>query len=151
MFDDDCVIKCTETNAHTQYLSEIDKHPDGFAFIKGVGDDAKKGLGSPNPYKDSCLNLCAISRKVLLENPMPKVDPEESAGFEDRIFSMLLHVKCASKEFEIPSCIDTAHFHDPNMPSTWSRRKKYKWKQLREKTIEIENYILKNGELPQGL
>ena len=151
MFDDDCVIKCTTEDAYLQYLKAIDNHPDGFAFLKGDSDDAKSGLGSPNPYKDSCLNLCAISRKILLENPMPKVNPEESIGFEDRVFSMLLHVKCADSEFDIPSCIDTAHFHDPNIPSTWARRKKYKWKQLRDKTVEIERYILNNGKLPQGM
>lgn len=147
MFDDDCVIKCTEPNANIKYIEAINNNPNGFAFLKGNSDDGANG--SPNPYKDSCLNLCAISRDIMVKTPMPIIDPEQSQAFEDRIWSMLLHKKHANVEFNIPDCITTAHFHDPNVPSTWSRRKPHNWRALRANTLVIEQYIEKYGEMPK--
>jgi len=147
MFDDDCVISCSNDVGIEEYLSKIDKNPNGFAFLKGDSDDAKRG--SLNPYKDSCLNLCAISRKILEETDFPNIDPEQSVGFEDRIFSMLLYVKYKDFEFDIPNSLTTTHFHDPNIPSTWSRRKQYRWDLLRQNTINLEKFIFEHGDLPQ--
>lgn len=143
MFDDDAIIEGT-LGMMISYMQEIEKHPEGFCFIKGGGS-------SPyTEYADSQLNLCAISRWIYEREPIPDIDPQKSQAFEDRIWSTLLHFKYAEKEFDAPAGLKCIHFKNPNevAPSTWSSEKHYQWKQMREKTREIEKYISENKELP---
>lgn len=144
MFDDDAIIECDNDKAHLDYIQCIENHPDGFAFIHG------KGSSPFTPYADSQLNLCAISRSVYLQVPLPNVDPQKSQAFEDRIFSTYLHCVYAEKEFEFPATIRCIHFKNPNesAPSTWSKEKQYNWRKMRENTRSIEHFIYYNKTLP---
>jgi len=146
MFDDDAIIDGT-LGMMISYMQEIEKHPEGFCFIKG------KGSSPYTEYADSQLNLCAISRWIYEREPIPDIDPQKSQAFEDRIWSTLLHFKYADYEFDAPEGLKCIHFKNPNevAPSTWSREKHYEWKQMRTKTCEIEKYISENKELPLWL
>lgn len=145
MFDDDAIIQTDTKSVSARYMDALRDHPNGFCFIKGNGS-------SPyTKYNDSQLNLCAISRWIYEREPIPNIDPEKSEAFEDRIWSTLLHFKYADKEFDAPEGIRCIHFKNINepVPSTWSNQKQYNWKKLRSDTIEIEDYISKNKELPE--
>lgn len=143
MFDDDAIIEGTSELA-AQYIQELNNHPQGFCFIRG------KGSSPYTDYADSQLNLCAISRWIYEREPIPDIDPQKSQAFEDRIWSTLLHFKYTDYEFDAPEGLKCIHFKNPNevAPSTWSGEKRYQWKQMREKTREIEKYISENKELP---
>lgn len=144
MFDDDAIIRCEEEGVAEKYMQTLDENPEGFCFIKG------KGSSPYTDYNDSQLNLCAISRWIYEREPLPNIDPQKSEGFEDRIWSTLLHYKYADKEFNAPKFISCIHFKNPNetAPSTWSSEKQYNWRQLRQNTIDIEEYISEHKELP---
>ena len=145
MFDDDAIIQCDRCDAHIRYMRQLDKHPEGFCFIKGPGS-------SPyTEYNDSQLNLCAISRWIYEREPIPNIDPQKSEAFEDRIWSTLLHFKYADKEFDAPPSIRCIHFKNPNetAPSTWSSEKQFNWRQMRQNTKDIEAYIAEHKELPE--
>ena len=96
MCDDDAIIQVDNDHAHLDYIKCIEDHPDGFAFIHG------KGSCIYTPYADSQLNLCAISKKIYTEVPMPQADPQLSQAFEDRLFSTYLHFAHRKDEFEFP-------------------------------------------------
>lgn len=136
MLDDDAIFQLDNDNVAKQYMEEIDKHPDGFCFLQ---------------YKNSQLNLCAISKYIYDKEPIPNIDPQKSEGFEDKIWSTLLHFKYADKEFYAPQGIKCVHFKNvkETAPSTWASKQLYNWKQLRENTLEIEKYIAENKELPE--
>lgn len=87
MFDDDAIIKCDDAEAHVRFMKELDRHKDGFCFIKG--HDARKY----NPYCAAQLNLCAVSRFIYEKEPMVNVDPQKNQGYEDMLFATLLHHK----------------------------------------------------------
>lgn len=143
MFDDDALIE-GDADLAKKYIEELDKHPEGFCFIKGNGS-------SPyTAYNDSQLNLCAISRYIYEKEPIPNIDPQRSEAFEDRVWSTLLHFKYADKEFDAPEGLKCVHFKNSNepVPSTWSEEKKYNWRQMRKNTLDIETYISEHKELP---
>jgi len=144
MFDDDAILQCDTKDANVAYMNELDKHPNGFCFIDG------NGSSKYTKYNDSQLNLCAISRYIYEREPLPNVDPQKSEGFEDRIWSTLLHFKYADMEFKAPSTIRCIHFKNANetAPSTWSNERKYEWRKMRRNTTEIEDYISKYHEVP---
>lgn len=144
MLDDDAIIELDNDNVANEFIDEIDKHPEGFCFIKGNGS-------SPYvTYNDSQLNLCAISKYIYLLEPIPNIDAQKSEGFEDRVWSALLHYKYPDKEFTAPMGIRCVHFKNPNevVPSTWANEEPHNWKQLRQNTLEIEQYISIHNELP---
>lgn len=145
MFDDDAIIKADSKDLVNKYIEEIEKHLEGFCFIRG------KGSSKYTDYNDSQLNLCAISRWIYEHEPIPNIDPQKSEAFEDRIWSTLLHFKYSDKEFDAPKGIYCTHFKNPNekAPSTWSAEKKFNWSQMRQNTRDIEDYIAKNKELPE--
>lgn len=145
MFDDDAIIEKDSNSAIKEYMDELDKHPEGFCFIRG------KGSSPYTDYNDSQLNLCAISRWIYEKEPIPDIDPQRSEAFEDRIWSTLLHFKYSDKEFDAPKSIRCIHFKNPNetAPSTWSAEKQYNWRQMRNNTKILEEYISKNKELPK--
>ena len=126
MLDDDAIIQYDNNTATADYIKELDNHPNGFCFIKGNGS-------SPHTeYNDSQLNLCAVSRYIYEKEPIPNVNPQKSEGFEDRVWSTLLHYKYADLEFDAPPTIRSVHFKNPNIaeyggevPSTWSKAQKY--------------------------
>ncbi len=142
LFDDDAIIEYTEASIKRLYQL-CGKNPKGFAFRRG-------GKNLVNPYADSQLNFAVLSRYILEKEPVPKVDPQRSEGFEDRVWTMLLHVKYAGYEFLLPPEIKCTHFRNTKepAPSTWSQTEKYNWKHMRQNTVDIENYILWAGDLP---
>ena len=147
MFDDDAIIQIDNPDLPNKYIEELNKHPDGFCFIDGIGSCKYTN------YNDSQLNLNAISRSLYEKEPIPNVDPQKSEAFEDRIWSTLLHFKYPELEFKAPSGIRCVHFKNPNeaVPSTWSNEKEYNWRQMRQRTKDIEDYIAEHKELPKWL
>lgn len=148
MFDDDAIIYYDNEDLPQMYLSEIDNHPNGFCFIK------TKNPSTPyNPYADSQLNLCAISRYIYQQVDVPDLDPQKSEGFEDRVLSYLLHIKFSEYEFDAPEGIKCIHFRNKEepVPSTWSQREHHDWKHLVSNTLRIERFILENKRLPSNL
>jgi len=145
MFDDDAIIY-GNNNKIKEYLDLMEKNPNGFCFIKGT---------DPNGYINSQLNLCAISKYIYEKEPIPNIDPQKSEGFEDRIFSCLLHNKYSQYEFNEPVGLKCIHFKNPEInkfggevSSTWAKEKQYNWTHMRNNTAEIESYIKKYKELP---
>jgi hypothetical protein len=108
MFDDDAIIEC-KNNANKQYLQLLNDNPNGFCFIPG------KGSSKYTNYNDSQLNLCAISRYIYENEPLPTVDPQKSEAFEDRLWSTLLHFKYNNLEFLPPADIKCIHFKNPEI------------------------------------
>ena len=112
MCDDDCIIEST-VEATKNYLDEMDNHPNGFCFIQ---------------YDAAQLNLCAISRYIYEREQMVDVDPQKNEGFEDLIWSCLLHYKYSDLEFHITG-VKHIQFNNPNesAPSTWANDEKRNW------------------------
>ena len=144
MLDDDAIIECA-CDVNKLYIKEIDNHPNGFCFIKG------KGSSPYTDYNDSQLNLCAVSKYIYEREPIPNIDAQKSEGFEDRVWSTLLHFKYSDNEFEAPEGIRCIHFKNTKeiAPSTWANTQKYNWVKMRKATKEIEDYIATNKELPK--
>ena len=142
MFDDDAIIE-TKNDAHIKYMEEIDKHPNGFCFIHG----AKNRF---DDYKAAQLNLCAISRYIYEKEDIPKVNPQKNQGFEDHIYSLLLHVKYRNFEFMPPKEITHIQFQNKNedAPSTWARKEGIRCAQNIKHTDYICEYIITHGDLP---
>ena len=141
MMDDDCIIECTG-NANELYINELEKHPQGFCFIKGPSKTPY------NQYAPAQLNLCAISRYIYEQESIPNIDPQKGEGFEDTLFASLLHYKYADKEFDAPKNIKHVQFLQRDVKSTWSGEQHYNWTNLRQRTKDIEKYIAINRELP---
>ena len=148
MFDDDCILKCDTPKASMEYMTALDNNPGKFCFIKG-------GNNKYNPYADSQLNLCAISRNVYEKYPLPKIDPQKSEGFEDRIWSTFLHYVHPELEFEAPKTIYPIHFKNPEInkfggevASTWCINLDLKWRTMRNNTVRIEEFIINNKRYP---
>lgn len=142
LFDDDAIIEYTK-EAIDELYRLMDLNPKGFAFRKG-------GHNKYNPFADSQLNFAVFSRAMLQNEGVPKVDPQKDIGFEDRVWTMLMHVKYANYEFDLPVDIKCTHFRNPNepAPSTWSKTRKRSWKFMRENTLGLEEYIITNKDLP---
>lgn len=135
MFDDDAIIEQRTPNATHDYLYQIDYHPDGFMFLQ---------------YEASQLNGCAISRYIYEKEPMVNIDAEKSDGFEDAIYSWLLHNKYPENEF-FCKAIKCTHFKNQNepLPSTWAKEGERDWKRLRSRTAEIKQYISEHKDMPK--
>ena len=144
MFDDDALIE-GNVDLAKKYVEEMNKHPNGFCFIKG------KGSSKFTDYADSQLNMCAISKYIYEKEPLPGVDPQKGEAFEDRIWSTLLHFKYAELEFDAPKGLYHNHFRNTKEPvtSTWSNKEHYNWNKLRSNTHKIECYIAEHKELPK--
>lgn len=109
-FDDDAIIEMDKGEMFL-FVNLLREHPQGFAFIRGNGS-------SPfTPYADSQINFAVMSRFILAAEDIPNVDPEKSQGFEDRIWSTLLHYKYAQYEFVLPPSFKCTHFKNPNEPA----------------------------------
>lgn len=106
MFDDDAIISGSKDDA-IALVSTMEKNLNGFAFVKG-------GTNMYCPYADSQLNLAIISKKIFTDTPFPEINPQKEEGYEDRIFSTLLHNKYPNSEFNIPSNLKCIHFLNPN-------------------------------------
>ena len=52
-------------------------------------------------YGASQLNGCAISSYIYTKEPMVDIDAEKNQGFEDAIFSWLLHNKYPEKRIHL--------------------------------------------------
>ena len=101
MFDDDAIIEETEENGAKKYIEEIDKHKNGFAFLQ---------------YEAAQLNGCVISKYIYDIEPMVSVDPQKDEGYEDTIFSNLLHYKYPRSEFELTG-IKCTQFQNKSEPA----------------------------------
>lgn len=152
MFDDDAILDEDNSHVFTNYLNLMDVNPQGFAFAKKP-EFINKDSGSHNPYIDSQLNFCAISRYIYEKEDIPMVDPQHNICYEDRIFSMLLHIKYKNYEFDIPQGVHSIHFKNPKypLPSTWAKAKNVDLGLLNNNTIKVEEYIYKNGDLPKDI
>lgn len=135
MFDDDALIQYLVDNPGKAYLDSLEANPDKFMFLQ---------------YASSQLNGCAISKYIYKLEPMVDIDAEKNEGFEDAIFSWLLHNKYPEKEFTC-TAIKCTHFKNPNeyIPSTWAREGQKDWKRLRDQTAIIKEYITINKKFPK--
>lgn len=134
MFDDDAIIEYSDPSAPERYLKLINDNPNKFMFLQ---------------YFSSQLNGCAISKHIYTLEPMVDVSAEDNEGFEDAIFSCLLHNKYPDKEFTC-DFIKCTHFRNPKetAPSTWANEGEKEWEKLRARTEEIKQYIIKHKEMP---
>jgi len=106
MCDDDIVLEQKVKDAPKKYLAELDKHPEGFSFIK---------------YGWS-LTFCAISRWIYSREEMCDVDPEKNEGYEDVVFPRLLYYKHHDKEFKtnhLFNFLQNTGDYKKNHKSTW--------------------------------
>ena len=120
MFDDDAIISCDNDHAHIDFMNEIDKHPNGFCFIRPSGGVSSSNYGKYHPYIGAQLNLCAISRFIYSKEQMVDIDPQKNEGYEDTIYACLLHHKYSNYEFIAPPTIRPVQFKnkDNRIPST---------------------------------
>lgn len=146
MLDDDAIIRCDSVTAHIEYMNELDKHPNGFCFIHG------KTQYKYDNYKAAQLNLCAISRFIYSQEPMVNIDPQKNQGYEDHIFSILLHLKWGQYEFIPPQTITHIQFLNSQepVPSTWSKSKKINYKAMNFNVDKISDYIAAHKDMPQN-
>ena len=106
MCDDDIVLEQKVVDAPKKYLAELDKHPNGFSFIK---------------YGWS-LTFCAISRFIYSKEDMVDVDPENNEGYEDVVFPRLLYYKYPKYEFKtnhLFNFLQNTGKYQKNHKSTW--------------------------------
>ena len=155
MFDDDAIIESINPDLPMEYLHRMDENPNGFAFVKSNGTTDLTNL---NPYAPSQLNMCVISRYIYEKEPMVNVDAQKDEAYEDNLFSLLLHCKYSDLEFDIPDGLKSVHFKNPNInkfggevPSTWAREKRRDWRGLSRRTIALQEYIIKNKDLPPNI
>ena len=144
MFDDDAIIKCDNNHAHIDFINEIDKHKDGFCFVRGNNSQY-------HPYIAAQLNLCAISRFIYKNEPMVDIDPQKDEGFEDSIFACLLHYKWSRYEFLAPTTIRPIQFQNKNevAPSTWFDMTNNSFRNILHLTNKIQAYIKEHREMPK--
>lgn len=135
MFDDDAIIEETEPNGAKKFMKQIRQAKDGFGFLQ---------------YKEAQLNGCAISKYIYQAEPMVNIDPQKEIGYEDTIFSTLLHYKYSKNEFEL-SGIRCTQFNNKNekAKSTWIT-KKHSWAVMWRNTEKIINYIKKYRDFPKN-
>lgn len=136
MCDDDIVLESLVDDAPKKYLEELDKHPEGFSFIK---------------YGWS-LTFCAVSRWVYSRVEMVDIDPEKNEGYEDVTFPWLLHYKFPLKEFKTNHLIkflqNTAEYKKEHK-STWEG-KGVSYRELKSKTnTYVNNFKRGNFDIPQ--
>lgn len=146
MFDDDAII-VNNNNAYRDYLDLIEKNPKGFCFI------ARHEPLKYNPFADSQLNLCAISRYIYEAEDIPNVDAQKGEGFEDRVYSCLLYTKYKQFFFKAPAGLYCDHFCNPKavLPSTWAEQKEFDWQRMIMNTETIEKYIVEHNDLPRSI
>ena len=105
MADDDIVLKLANGYSGNDFLKDLEKHPQGFGFIR----------------YGWALTFCAVSRWIYEKQEMVDVDPEKEESYEDTTFPNLLHYRFPDKEFKITK-IDflqhKAEYHK-NHKSTW--------------------------------
>lgn len=126
MCDDDIVLKPEVENAPKKYLERLDKHPEGFSFVR---------------YGWS-LTFCAISRFIYSKEDMVDVDPEKNEGYEDMVFPLLLHYKYHDKEFKTG---DLFSFHQHE--ASFSKDHKSTWmvKGIRYNELQLKTNIYKEN------
>ena len=141
MLDDDAIIE-SKDDAHVKYMEEIDKHPQGFCFMPGKNSKY-------HPYVGAQLNLCAISRSIYEKEQMVDIDPQKEEGYEDSIYSCLLHHKYSKFEFVPPVGIKCVQFlnRKEKAPSTWAE-KKHDSHLMLANTDRIQEYIVKHKAFP---
>ena len=148
MMDDDCIIQIDNEQAPVDYMAELDKHPNGFCFIRPSGK-VRGSNAKYHPYIGAQLNLCAISKYIYEREPMVNIDAQKNEGYEDSIYACLLHHKWAKYEFIAPATIRPIQFmnHNEKVPSTWAniRRPQYL---IAKNTHRIQDYIIAHKEFP---
>jgi hypothetical protein len=113
MADDDMVMK----GDPKELLEGMEKHPQGFAYCEEEN-------GTPRLAQ---LNLFAISKFIYAQQPMVDVDPEKFEGWEDKIFTYLLHYKWGDYQWHFNGL---THIQGKNVKidmerpvSTWEQNK----------------------------
>lgn len=109
MCDDDVLIEVDGPLIAQAYMDELNFHPNGFIFLQ---------------YDAAQLNMCAISKFIYEQEPMVDVDPQKEEGYEDKIFSELLHYKYPQYEFNTIHGIRCTQFQNrkEKAPSTWATK-----------------------------
>lgn len=104
LFDDDAILKTTKDDCDN-YLKLMENNPNGFCFLQ---------------YEASQLSGCALSKDIVTKENMVNVDAQKREGYEDTIYSNLLHYKYPQVEFTTKG-IKCIHFQNANevAPSTW--------------------------------
>ena len=128
MCDDDIILEEKVKDASKKYLEELDKHPNGFSFIR---------------YGWS-LTFCAISRYIYNQEEMVDVDPEKNEGYEDVVFPRLLYYKYPKSEFKtnhLLNFLQNTGEYQKNHKSTWMNSSK-NYNEIQSKT----NIYLRNFE-----
>lgn len=146
LFDDDAIIEGTKELCD-EYIKKVSNQNKVFAFVNTDRPTCKY-----TPYADSQLNLCCISKELYKECPLPDIDPQNNEGFEDRVWSTLLHLVYGEYEQQVPKGLKCVHFKNKNekAPSTWSEDG-HDWKRLRLRTAQLEHYIFLHHHLPREL
>lgn len=123
MLDDDCTLYADQYSAE-KYLKQIDEHPSGFG-----------------EFKKTLLKLFAISKDVFsLEAFDENIKPEDSGGFEDRVFVNKLRDKYPEKRYIFERySIQEYSLATADPDSTW-----YCGQNLQEMLNNTENAINKN-------
>ena len=151
MMDDDCIVQIDNEQAPIDYMLELDKHPNGFCFIRPSGSVRPSNL-KYHPYIGAQLNLCAISKFIYEKEDMVNIDPQKREGYEDSIYACLLHNKWASYEFLAPTTIRPIQFmnREEKAPSTWVSKAKAggNLNYMAINTHKIQDYIIKYKKLP---
>ena len=136
MCDDDIVLEKKAKDAPKKYLETLDKHPEGFSFIK---------------YGWS-LTFCAISRYIYEKEPMVDVDPEKNEGYEDVVFPRLLYYKYPRNEFKtnhLFNFLQNTNQYKKNHKSTWMVNG-IEYNEIQIKTeIYVKNFKRKNFNIAE--
>ena len=107
MCDDDVIMEVDSPLIPEAYMDELNLYPKGFLFLQ---------------YEAAQLNMCAISRYIYEQEPMVDIDPQKNEGYEDTIFSNLLHYKYRDYECNNFYGLRCVQFQNPkeSAPSTWA-------------------------------
>lgn len=142
--DDDCLIDC-KSGQEKVFLDDIDRHPNGFAFITGHNDSLNKC------YAGAQFNLACLSRYILEHEPIPQTDPQKGQAYEDCIYSCLLHNKYKNNEFNLTSTIKHTQWQNSKepVPTTWQASgEPCGVGNIGKNTAELYKYIEENKDLP---
>ena len=106
MCDDDIVLKTSDSFSKEYFFDELNKHPDGFVFLK---------------YGWS-LTFCAVSKYIYQQSPILDIDPEKGEGYEDTVWPYYLHYKHPDKEFYLSGIefIQNQGEYVKELKSTWT-------------------------------
>lgn len=122
LFDDDCVLNGTETDGNL-FLRALAENPDKYYY-------ARKNM----------FKLCAISRKIFSDVPLPDIGVDDESGLEDLAYAAILDYSYKNSMISDIDCrlSETSDWATNPLESTWPRKNIYK---LIQKTKEYLDSI----------